>query len=248
MRSFTAAVILALSGAAMGQAQELWLHELPYADARAIEPVVETFEGHPNARFEGTLRIEGAAIGQMLAGQSLMRKSGRGEDVHWVLANRVPELPLALAEVAEGAVAAVVRDGAFRSFALAGIGPPQTMPGRMRLGSGIVTILFDEPQCLFGLVTWLDGEQDNIVMREHPEGNLNLIFWRRDVTPLADFRRFTDQGRVELAYVQSAGGGPEILAVTIQNLDPGGIGIDEILYSPLCPMMVSALPARGGPG
>jgi hypothetical protein len=118
----------------------------------------------------------------------------------------------------------------------------------MRLGTGIVTILFDEPQCMFGLTTWLDGEQDNIVMRTHPEGNLNLIFWRRDVTPIADFRRFVDQGLVELAYIQSSGGGPEILAVTIQNLDPEGIGIDEILYSPRCPMMVSGLPESPAPG
>lgn len=247
MRSFIAAVIL-LAGAAAGQSQELWLHEMPYADALSIEPVIETFEGHANKRFEGTLQITGAEIGQMLAGQTLMRRSGRAEDVHWVLAKQAPELPLELAKGGEGAVAAVVRDAAFGAFALAGIGPTQTMPGRTRLGSGIVTILFDEPQCLFGLTTWLDGEQDNIVMREHPEGNLNLIFWRRDVNPLADFKRFIDQGRVELAYVQSAGGGPEILAVTIQNLDPGGIGIDEILYSPQCPMMVSSLPTAGGAG
>lgn len=92
-----------------------------------------------------------------------------------------------------------------------------------------------------GLRTWLDGEQDNIVMRTWPEGNLNLIFWRRDGVEIGAFKRFVDQGLVELAYIQSSGGGPEIQAVTIQNLDPEGTRIDEILYSPLCAMMVSGV-------
>ena len=39
-----------------------------------------------------------------------------------------------------------------------------------------------------------------------------------------------------------------IKAVTIQNLDPEGIGIDEILYAPMCPMIVSGLPGGGHPG
>lgn len=242
------AVLLGLAGARAAPAQELWINEIPYPDALAVKPVIEDFETHAGARFAGELAISGAAIGQMLAGQSLTRRAGRANDVHWVLAGRTPDLPLELDQGSDGSVAAVVRDGAFRSQALAGIGPEQTMPGRMRLGTGIVTILFAEPQCLFGLTTWLDGEQDNIVMRAHPEGNLNLIFWRRDVTPIADFKRFVDQGLVQLAYIQSSGGGPEILAVTIQNLDPEGIGIDEILYSPLCPMLVSGLPGARGPG
>jgi hypothetical protein len=50
------------------------------------------------------------------------------------------------------------------------------------------------------------------------------------------------------AHVRSADGGPEIMAVTTRNPDPGGIGIDEIVYSPLCPMMVSGLPSVGTPG
>ncbi len=245
-RTMMLAVLLLAAQAA--PAQELWINEIPHADAMALEPVVETFQDHANARFAGTLAIEGARIGQMLAGQTLMRRTGRADDVHWVLADRTPDLPLELDQGAEGSVAAVVLDRAFGGMALAGIGPEQNRPGKMRLGTGIVTILFAEPQCMFGLTTWLDGEQDNIVMRAHPEGNLNLIFWRREVTPIADFKRFVDQGLLQLAYIQSSGGGPEILAVTIQNLDPEGIGIDEILYSPLCPMMVSGLPGGPGPG
>ena len=77
-------------------------------------------------------------------------------------------------------------------------------------------------------------------MRDFPEGNLNVIFWR-DGDEIAEFRRTPDQGLVEMAYIQSSGGDPEIRAVTIQNLDPIGIGIDEILYAPMCPMMVSEL-------
>jgi hypothetical protein len=103
----------------------------------------------------------------------------------------------------------------------------------------VVTILFDELQCLFGLRTALDGRQDNIVMRDFPEGNLNVILWNEAGEELADFRRTVDQGLLEIGYIQSAGSYPEIKAVTIQNLDPGGIGIDEILYAPMCPMIVS---------
>lgn len=228
------------------RAQELWLNAIPYEDATSLEPEVETFETLAGSRFAGTLQFHGGRVGQVLDGQSLIQRAGRGEEMHWVLANRQAELPLALKTMTEGEVAAVVWDGAFNSQALAGIGPVQSSAGKMRLGTGIVTLLFDEPQCMFGLRTWLDGWQDNIVMRRHPEGNLNLIFWNRTGEAIGEFKRFQDQGKVELAYIQSSGGGPEIHAVTVQNLDPQGIGIDEILFSPLCPMTVSILQIKQG--
>ncbi len=242
MRAGLVAVVLGvLACGSAARAQALWINEIPYADAQALEPVVEDFEALANQRFDRPFRIKGGEVAQMLAGQTLRYRTGRGQDRHWVLDVRVPQVPLALDALPDGTFAAVTRDMAFGGRqALAGIGPPQPM-GRMRLGSGIVTVLFDEPQCMFGLRTWLDGAQDNIVMRDQPEGNLNLIFWRRNGDKIGEFRRFTDQGLVELAYIQSSGGEAEILAVTIQNLDPMGIGIDEILFSPLCPMMVAEL-------
>ncbi len=230
------------------QAQELQINEAPYDEVKALEPVIETFETHAQVQIQQELRIEKARIGQVLAGQTLRNRAGRGLDDHWVLERRTADLPLSLASESAGTVAAVVWDGAFNSFALAGIGPLQHGAGRMRLGTGIVTILFDEPQCLFGLRSWLDGSQDNIVMRDYPEGNLNVILWNEAGVPLADFRRYIDHGVVEVAYIQSAGSYPEIMAVTIQNLDPEGIGIDEILYAPMCPMIVSGLAGAGRPG
>ena len=231
-----------------GLAQEMQINEAPYGEVRALEPVIETFQAYAQAQIQSELRIDKARIGQILAGQSLTNRAGRGLDDHWVLDDRTAHVPLSLVSGSVGTVVAVVRDGAFDSFALVGIGPPQHSGGRMRLGTGLVTILFDEPQCLFGLRTWLDGEQDNIVMRDYPEGNLNVIFWNEAGVELADFRRFLDQGLLEVAYIQSAGSYPEIKAVTIQNLDPEGIGIDEILYAPMCPMIISGLPGAVGSG
>ena len=230
-------LLLALGRVAV--AQEMQINEAPYDGVRALEPVTETFEGHAQAQVQSEMRLENARLGQIMAGQSLTIRAGRGLDDHYVLQNRLANLPLELDTVSPGTVAAVVRDGAYDGFALVGIGPPQHGGGRLRLGTGIITILFDEPQCLFGLRTWLDGSQDNIVMRDYPEGNLNVIFWNEAGVELADFRRFLDQGLLEVDYIQSAGSYPEIKAVTIQNLDPEGIGIDEILYAPLCPMIVS---------
>lgn len=215
------------------------ISEAPCDEVKALEPVVETFQGYAQVQILLELVIEKARIGQILAGQSLTSRVGRGLDSHWVLAERVPQVPLALATGSAGTVAAAVRDGAFNGFAPVGLGPVQSGRGRMRLGTGIVTILFDEPQCLFGLRTRLDGAQDNIVIRDHPEGNLNVIFWNEAGVELADFRRFLDQGLLEIACIQSAGSYPEIKAVTIQNLDPEGIGLDEIVYAPICPMIVS---------
>jgi hypothetical protein len=231
-----------------GFAQQLQINETPYADLKLLKPVVETF--HANAQFstEGELAIEKARVGQMLAGQSLRARTGRGLDSHWVLDNRRADVPLSLATGSEGPVARVIRDAAFGSYALAGVGPKQTGVGQYSLGKGIVTILFDDLQCLFGLRTALDGERDNIVMRKFPEGNLNVIFWNEAGKQLAEFRRFLDQGVLEVGYIQSSGSYPEIKAVTIQNLDPEGIGIDEILYAPLCPMILSALPSARAPG
>lgn len=222
-----------------GLAQELQINETPYADLKALKPVVETFQAHAEASIWDELQIEKARVGQILAGQSLRARTGRGLDSHWVLDKRKADVPLELATGSEGPVAGVIRDAAFGGYALAGIGPKQTGVGRYWLGTGVVTILFDELQCLFGLRTAVDGEQDNIVMRAFPEGNLNVILWNEAGEELADFRRYLDQGILEIGYIQSAGSYPEIKAVTIQNLDPGGIGIDEILYAPMCPMIVS---------
>ena len=230
-----------VSGQAV-QAQEMQINEAPYAELKALEPVKETFQAYPQNSIWTEMRIEKAQIGQMLAGQSLRVRTGRGLDSHWVLEGRRADVPLSLATGSEGPIAGVIRDDAFGSYALAGVGPKQTGVGRYWLGTGIVTILFDDLQCLFGLRTALDGEQDNIVMREYPEGNLNVILWNEAGEELADFRRYLDRGVVEIGYIQSAGSYPEIKAVTIQNLDPGGIGIDEILYAPMCPMIVSFLP------
>lgn len=230
------------------QAQSVRIFETPYADVVALDPVFETFLGYAQTRFDDRLVIIGAQIGQILAGQTVRLKTGRGLDGHWVLDARAPTPPLMLISGAPGAIAAVVHDQAFGNFALAGVGPGQTGVGRSQLGTGIVTILFDEPQCLFGLRTALDGEQDNIAMRQFPEGNLNLIFWNEDGIELASFRRFLDQGVLETAYIQQAGSAPQIKAVTIQNLDPGGIGIDEIVYAPECPIILSDLSQAMGPG
>lgn len=220
-------------------AQELRINETPYADLKALKPTAETFQSHAGVSIWDELVIDKARVGQILRGQSLQARTGRGLDTHWVLADRTAEVPLQLATGSEGPVAGVVRDAAFGGYALAGVGPKQTGIGRYWLGTGAVTILFDELQCLFGLRTALDGGQDNIVMREFPEGNLNVIFWNEAAEELADFRRYLDQGILEIGYIQSSGSNPEIKAVTIQNLDPGGIGIDEILYAPMCPMIVS---------
>jgi hypothetical protein len=228
-----------LLASANGAAQELQINETPYADLKALKPVVETFQAYPQVAIWEELKIQDARVGQMLAGQSLQVRTGRGLDGHWVLAERRASLPLQLATGSEGPVASVTRDAAFGGFALAGIGPKQTGLGRYWLGTGVVTILFDDLQCLFGLRTALDGAQDNIVMRQFPEGNLNVIFWNEAGEELADFRRYLDQGVLEVGYIQSAGSYPEIKAVTLQNLDPGGIGIDEILYAPMCPMILS---------
>lgn len=76
------------------------------------------------------------------------------------------------------------------------------------------------------------------MLRDDPEGNLNLIFWKKDGTVIGEFIRAVDHRLVETAYTQSSGGGPEIMAVTFQNLDPAGIGIDDLIFSPLCPVLV----------
>ncbi len=230
------------------QAQEMQINEAPYDEITALEPTIQAFDGFGDLQIGSELVIENAKIGQILEGQSLRRQAGRGLDDHWVLAKREASLPLALATETDPPVAVVIWDGAFGSYALAGFGPLQYGPGRMRSGTGIVTILFDEAQCLFGLRTWLDGDQDNIVMRRYPEGNLDVIFWNEAGEQLADFRRYVDRGQVEAAYIQSSGSYPEIKAVTIQNLDPEGIGIDEIVYAPMCPMIVSGREAAARNG
>lgn len=246
-RAWVAVLALGVFTSAL-QAQEMRINEASYDEITALEPTIQTFDGFGDLQIGSELVIENAKIGQILDGQSLRRGAGRGLDDHWVLAKREANLPLALATETEPPVAVVIWDGAFDSYALAGFGPLQYGPGRMRSGTGIVTILFDEAQCLFGLRTWLDGDQDNLVIHRYPEGNLNVIFWNEAGQQLADFRRYLDRGPIDAAYIQSSGSYPEIKAVTIQNLDPEGIGIDEIVYAPMCPMIVSSREAAARNG
>jgi hypothetical protein len=202
-----------------------------------LKPKSNSFENLTEHRLNPVLELGSVTAGGTLAGQTVRVKTGRGGETHTVLDRRLASLPLRLDRTRGAARGAVIFDAAFGSLALAGIGPDPA-PGRNALGTGILTLLFDEPQCVVGFRTWLDGWQDNIVMRQFPEGNLNVIFWNRDAEVISDKRRFVDAGLISLAYSQSSGGGPEIMAVTIQNLDPGGIAIDDLIFSPLCPFLV----------
>lgn len=219
-------------------AQELAIVEIPYSEIVTLSPTRQDFEGYADATFGSSLRIEGAAVGPILSGQTLRIKSGRGHGAHYVLDDRSPDLPLSLTAGRQPEGGAVVFDEAFNSFALAGQGPPQSIPNHARIGTGTLTLLFDEPQCFVGFRTWLDGAQDNIVMRDYPEGNINLLFWNEIGSEIADLRRFLDRGLISLGYAQQGGGPPEIKAITVQNLDPGGIAIDDLIFSPICPWLI----------
>jgi hypothetical protein len=219
-------------------AQELAIVEIPYSEIVTLSPTRTDFESYAHATFGSSLRIEGATVGPILSGQTLQIKPGRGHGSHYVLEDTSPDLPLSLSIGREQKGGAVVFDEAFTSFALAGQGPPQSIPNHARIGTGTLTLLFDEPQCFVGFRTWLDGAQDNIVMRSYPEGNINLLFWNEKGKAVSDRRRFLDHGLIALGYAQQGGGPPEIKAITIQNLDPGGIAIDDLIFSPVCPWLI----------
>ena len=219
-------------------AQALSINQTPYDEAVNIldlRPI--TFEDVAERRLDPILQREGVTVGGWLSGQTVQIKAGMHHENHTVLNRRKPDLPLRLDARSGPIRGAVVFDGAFGSYALAGIGPAQ-MPGRSPLGTGILTLLFDEPQCLVGFRTWLDPHRFGVFPMQFPEGNLNLIFWNRDGQAMVEFWRFKDFGAQAYAFIQSSGSEPQITALTIQNLDPEGIGVDDLLLSPLCPYLV----------
>jgi hypothetical protein len=223
-------------------AQALSINQTPYDEAVTIldlEPI--TFEAVAERRLDPVLILDGVTAGGWLSGQTVLVKTGGGKDNHTVLDRRRPDVPLNLDKSPGPARGAIVFDGAFRSFAMAGIGPEPTY-GRTALGTGILTLLFDEPQCLIGLRTWLDPFRWGPDPRSYPEGNLNLIFWNRQGRVIGEIWRFNDFGAQSYAFIQSSGSDPQIMALTIQNLDPEGIGVDDLIFSPLCPYLVGQGP------
>lgn len=126
-------VVWVLSGAVCA-AQELQINETPFADLKALKPTVDTFQTYPQASIRDELRTRDARVGQLLAGQSLQSRTGRGLDTHWVLKDRTAEVPLLLATGSEGPVAGVIRDAAFGGTLWPGSG--RSRPGWGAIGWG----------------------------------------------------------------------------------------------------------------
>ncbi|MFC3087785.1 hypothetical protein [Tabrizicola soli] len=215
-------------------AETVSVKEISYAEVAETIPLVLDFE-RPAQVLGGLLVYPGLAIGERFAGQSLMARQDDMLVWHEVLEDSSPDAPLtALPAPAPGDL--VFRhEGHWNSVALHGVGPGGVP------GTGTLALSFDPPVCYLAFRSAIDGmsrfgEVNNTILRGKPEGSLNLRFFDVEGRLLANFMRsYNPEGPIAVGYIQSGQAEAMIAGVLLQNLDLGGVAIDDLRFDPLCP-------------
>lgn len=146
-----------------------------------------------------------------------------------------PTAPLTLVPGRTGHNLAVAQnDPVFGSSVLLPSGPTPIAEGNMRRihGEGAVAFLFDRDQCRVGVMVFLDrmrGYGPNT-----DRARLDLRFYDRRGVLLGAVQHTDEVGRQRFGYRYV--GDPErgIAGVLIENLDHGGIALDDIRFSEEC--------------
>ncbi len=238
MRFRPTLVFICLLHALPCRAETFSIKEISYAEIEDFVPDAIDFEtlGQPPA--DGVLAYPGVTFGERFYGQTLKIKQDDGLVWHEVLDHKVPAAPLRPQAGAGGQNLAIRPDGHWGSLALHPLGPD---PGR-NLGTGALAIRFDPPVCFLAFRTGIDGMSrhanvNNTVLRGKAEGSLNIRFYNAEGGQLASFMRsYNPEGAVALGYMQAGQAEAQIAGVFLQNLDLGGIAIDDLRFDPLCPL------------
>jgi hypothetical protein len=230
------AVLLALSLAPPALGERFSIKEITYAEIEDFVPGVLEFE--TGAPVDGQLfSFPGLRIGERFAGQTLTKKQDDMLVWHDVLDQATPEAPLRPLPGAPGQGLAIRFDGNCGSGALHGLGPR----AGTNLGTGTLALHFDPPVCYVAFRTAIDGMSrfgnvNNTILRGRAEGSLSLLFYDRDGRRLANFMRsYNPEGPIAIGYMQAGQADPQIAGVLLQNLDLGGIAIDDLRFDPECP-------------
>lgn len=245
LNSFRASFMFSISVAIptnIAISDTFYIREITYREIEEFTPRAIDFENFSNRNIDSTLVVGDASFGERFFGQNLGIKQDMFLRKHDILVESDIESPLKLKPGPLNQNFEVRFDETLGSQALMPLGPPEDAALSYDTGTGSIAILFSQPMCYLALKISVDGISydnstwsKNTVRRRFDEGIFNIIFYNSDGVQLANFKRYFDSGTLAIGYMQTSISEAQIAGVFIQNLDPYGIGIDDIRFDPICP-------------
>lgn len=194
---------------------------VPY---EALEPRLVTrvdFEDYPRMMSPGTAlngvqRLEGVRIGERFSGQTLTQVGGF---------DRLSPGPVPPLDVVAGAPGQNLAVSFVYSLSnlVAGLAPPG-YPKKEAGGEGAIAVLFDRDQFALGFRVAADLRPE-----DNSSGRMQVAFYRRDATLIATMDVTLGWGIRGYGFLREAETA-DIAGVTITNMDPAGIAIDDLIF------------------
>ncbi|MEM1386933.1 MAG: hypothetical protein AAF626_04180 [Pseudomonadota bacterium] len=171
----------------------------------------------PGINQDAPLVFEGATLGERFAGQVA------AEAAFFDTLSGAPEPGLVIRPGAPGQNLTITHIY-FQTNQLQGLGP-SGYPTRDAGGEGAIAILFEQDQQAFGLKVSAELRPDT----PEPKGTMTITAHRRDGSVIDRIRVPLDWGRNGYGFARP-GDEDDIAGITIENRDPGGIAIDDIIF------------------
>jgi hypothetical protein len=202
------------------------LNKVSFDTLRSQPHRIETFDGlpsvtEPGLNFDQHWRAPGLSIAERLLGQDL--EETKTDYGRFDALNGLPSAPPRVVPGQSGQNFTIAHHDGFGSNALFPLGPVG-IAGAEGRGEGSVAVTFDDPQFAFGLRLHAEYP-DPLGQRPMPRA-AEVAFYDANARRITDFVLPLGRGVISLAWRSGYG----IAAVTIENTDPGGIAIDDILY------------------
>jgi hypothetical protein len=238
--AFRTALSLAIlsSIAQESRADAFSIKEVTYAEIADFVDRVITFDDIGQPPQDSLLHLDGVSFGERFRGQLVIAKQDDALVWHEVLHEKTPYSPLEAAPGPSGHNLRIARDAHSGSLSLHPLGPVAPH----NLGTGTLSIRFDPPVCYVAFRTAIDGMSrfgwvNNTILRGKSEGSLSILFYNEEGHLLANFMRsYNPEGPIEVGYLQSGQADAQIAGILLQNLDLGGISIDDLRFDPECPL------------
>lgn len=201
------------------------LASVDYADLRAQAALVVRFDtlpprDEPGYSFDHGFAFPGGRIGTAFQGQI------PGAEGPFDRLEGQPFGPLALLTGPEGRGLSIAHHRGFGSMALFPLGPAG-FPALDARGEGSIAVLFDEDVCAVGLLVHTDYERP--LGPSPAPGSVTLTAYARDGALLGRIVLQPGPGLSSHA-AQAPGGMARIAGLTVENDDPGGIALDDLVF------------------
>jgi len=218
--------------AAAAPAQQL--HEMDYAALAAEVTGRVDFDGalpprpEPGYRLDHGLAFAGGHLGTHFTGQRSLAWPVAGGELHDRLEQTsLPHAPLTLETGPPGEGLSLALHRAFGSMGLMPVGPAG-FPDRAARGEGSVAILFAEDVCMAGFLAHTEFADDLGSNAGH-RGTIRIAAYTRDGRRIGQITRHPGVG-ISGHGVRVPDGDPGFAGLTIENEDPGGISLDDIVF------------------